>query len=423
MWLVEAYHLKCVRALLSLILPLALSGSARLQPKPLLSRAYLGTSGSESHFIESGEQPADDPLLLCLGGGPGCSALSALLYQIGPLSFNYNKSREGHKPVLELNHYSWTKVANIIFSDSPAGTGFSYSQNSERCNTSDKKSVELAYEFLRKDLLFQPLSRKLRKVSDADRGIAGIKLGGYILGNPFTDVKYDINSRVNFAHRFALIDDEIYEAAEVYCSGEYVHPNTSDSECTVYLKIIDLCLKDIYSPMILEPTCSISSLQLGPKILEWPLGVNPSEDLLSDFNPWEKLWCRNYYYLFVNVWANDKAVQEALHVRNVLSSLPYHRNFTNDDLRALIYSGDHDLIIPFLGTYEWIQSLNLSVSTDDEWRPWFVDGQIGGFMELYKEKKYGITFSTVQGAGHTAPEYKPKETCEMIRRWLAYYFV
>ena len=35
------------------------------------------------YFIESETSPKDDPLVLWLTGGPGCSGLSALIYETG----------------------------------------------------------------------------------------------------------------------------------------------------------------------------------------------------------------------------------------------------------------------------------------------------------------------------------------------------
>ena len=41
------------------------------------------------YFVESKRNPVRDPLVLWLTGGPGCSALSGLLYEIG-ISLNFN---------------------------------------------------------------------------------------------------------------------------------------------------------------------------------------------------------------------------------------------------------------------------------------------------------------------------------------------
>ncbi|KAI4295785.1 hypothetical protein L6164_035795 [Bauhinia variegata] len=282
---VEAYQI-----FLSLILLLLLSLSAAqsiVKTLPgfsgelpfVLETGYIGVGEHDKvhlfyYFIDSEVQPADDPLVLWLTGGPGCSALSGPIYEIGPLSFDYKNSREGKKPVLVLNDYSWTMYRI---------------QHLQKDTTlSDAKSVAHAYEFLTKWLLAHPDFHTNPEyiAGDSHSGIIIPPLVekfwmGYVLGNPFTDFIYDVNSRVKFAHRLALISDEMYEGAKVNCRG------------------------DAYSP--------------EPKIFKWdssPLGVHSSKALLSDANPIGGPWCRNHDYLFIYIWANDKAVQEALHVIN-----------------------------------------------------------------------------------------------------------
>lgn len=116
-----------------------------------LETGYVSVGESELfyYFIKSERNPEDDPLMLWLTGGPGCSAFSGLAYEIGPISFNiveYN----GSLPTLVLNPNSWTKVASILFVDSPVGTGFSYAKTSLAAQTGDFMQIQQAAKFLRK---------------------------------------------------------------------------------------------------------------------------------------------------------------------------------------------------------------------------------------------------------------------------------
>ncbi|KAI7741927.1 hypothetical protein M8C21_024306, partial [Ambrosia artemisiifolia] len=74
------------------------------------------------YFIESEANPKDDPLIFWLTGDPGCSGLSALLYEIGISS-------------------SAALVASIIFVDQPAGTGFAFAETPEAYITNDTLSA------------------------------------------------------------------------------------------------------------------------------------------------------------------------------------------------------------------------------------------------------------------------------------------
>nr|GLL28982.1 hypothetical protein EUTSA_v10000306mg [Ipomoea trifida] len=77
-------------------------------------------------------------------------------------------------------------------------------------------------------------------------------------------------------------------------------------------------------------------------------------------------------------------------------------------------SGDHDSLVPHIGTKAWIESLNYSIV--DEWRAWIVDGIAAGYTRSYSNN---MTFATVKGSGHVAPFFTPSECFAMFRRWIS----
>ncbi|XP_048134826.1 serine carboxypeptidase-like 17 [Rhodamnia argentea] len=385
-----------------------------------LESGYIGVGELEDvqlfyYFVKSERSPKDDPLVLWLTGGPGCSALSGLLYEIGPFTFDYEKSTRD-RPILKLNQYSWTKVANIIFLDQPVGTGFSYANSWESYNLNDSVSASDSYEFLRKWLKLHPefLSNPLYIAGDSYSGVivpmvtlqvakgneAGLKpkmnLEGYLFGNPFTNDDSDINSRVAFAHLKGLISDELYESAGINCNRDYININESNVGCVDDLKVVTECLENIYTANILEPNC----MPQAPKstvVDTWdPSLINQDRSLLLlPTMEAPRAWCRDYNYLCCYIWASERAVQDVLHVREgtfekwvrcnrslsyaytVTEVIDIHKELIKRGYRALIYSGDHDMIVPYVGTLAWIERLNQTISRD--WEAWFVDEQVAGF--------------------------------------------
>ncbi|CAJ1949341.1 unnamed protein product [Sphenostylis stenocarpa] len=142
-----------------------------------LETGYVGLGETDDdmqvfyYFIKSENDPAKDPLMLWLSGGPGCSAFSPLAIQIGPLAFKIEEYN-GSLPNLILRPQSWTKVSSIIFVDLPLGTGFSYAKNVS-AHRSDWKLVHHTHQFLRKWLIDHPefISNEFYMGGDSYSGI------------------------------------------------------------------------------------------------------------------------------------------------------------------------------------------------------------------------------------------------------------
>ncbi|XP_038715546.1 serine carboxypeptidase-like 1 [Tripterygium wilfordii] len=421
-----------------------------------LETGYVGVGEAEDvqlfyYFVESDGNPKEDPLLLWLTGGPGCSALSGLVYEIGPINFEINVEYNGSLPSLVLNPSSWTKVSNIIFVDSPVGTGFSYATSPAAAQSSDSKNVHHSYQFLMKWLMDHPefLSNPVYIAGDSYSGLIipplvqqvingnqegsypPVNLQGYIIGNGLTDSSFDDNSKIPFAHGMGLISDELYESLKRNCKGEYINIVPSNQECLENIRAYDECTSRINAGQILEPLCAFASPKPGLMFGKRRSLSKSSQDSLKSEPSLPDLGCHTYRYFLSPYWVNDYRVRKALHIRegtvetwvrcnyglpymkDIPSSFQYHVNLAKRNLRSLIYSGDHDMMVPFLGTQAWIRALNYSIV--DEWRPWFLQGQVAGYSRTYSNN---MTFATVKGGGHTAPEYKPAECFAMFKRWM-----
>ncbi|XP_074291751.1 serine carboxypeptidase-like 3 isoform X3 [Silene latifolia] len=370
----------------------------------VLETGYIGVEKEELqlfyYFVESENNPKEDPILLWLPGGPHCSGMSALLYEIGPFQLE-EKEYNGTLPRLLPRQYSWSKIVNILFVDLPVGSGYSYATTTRANYSGDLKIAENVNEFLRKWMLkhTQYVSNPLyvggdsysgftlppsvhRMVNDNEEGMQPIlNLKGYLLGNPATDRSIDGNTQVAFAHGMGLISDEFFESIKTSCNGVYHNIDPNNHKCKS--NVLQFTRKESY------------------KLSLYWMNDNRVQEALHAYKGTPIKWIRchdgKYHYRY-----------------EVESSVKYHVKLSAKGFRSLIYSGDHDIIVPFIGTQTWIRSLNYTIH--DEWRKWIVDSQIAGYTRTYSNK---MTFATVKGAGHTAPEYKPKECAAMFKRWIA----
>jgi len=80
--------------------------------------------------------------------------------------------------------------------------------------------------------------------------------------------------------------------------------------------------------------------------------------------------------------------------------------------RILFYSGDTDGAVPTHGSQMWINELGWNILETK--RPYMLNGQVAGFIE----EREGMTFATIHGTGHMAPQWKRAETYLLIFNWL-----
>ncbi|XP_017241418.1 serine carboxypeptidase-like 17 [Daucus carota subsp. sativus] len=420
-----------------------------------LTTGYVGVDETEDvqlfyYFVKSQGNPDVDPLILWITGGPGCSSFTALAYEIGPLYYK-QVEYDGTLPTLILNPHTWTKAASIIFLELPVGVGFSYSKTSIASHSNDTQACAQALHFLKKWFISHPqfLSNSFYVAGDSYSGIfvpiitqmisnenkaeAGpelpINLKGYLLGNPKT-FPPEGNYGFSFAHGMGIISDETYESLRRNCILGDQMSDSDNAECSKATEAYDLCRSGLFAPQILEKNCAEplrrSLFNVQTAVVD---KFEEHKNLKVAFSP---IKCRNEGYALSSYWSNDESVQEALHIRKgtigtwqrcndelsydmvITDTRPYHANLSRKGYRSLVYSGDHDIVVPFQSTQAWIRGLNYPII--DDWRPWIVEGQYAGYTRTYSNK---MTFATVKGGGHTAPEYKPAECYAMLKRWLS----
>ncbi|KAL3517890.1 hypothetical protein ACH5RR_020479 [Cinchona calisaya] len=448
------------------------------------SKHYAGyVTVDESHgrklyyyFVVSERNPSKDPVVLWLNGGPGCSSFDGFVYEHGPFNFEAGKTSRS-LPTLHLNPYSWSKVSNIVYLDSPAGVGFSYSGNKFDYTTGDIKTASDSHTFLLKWFELYPefLSNPFYIVGESYAGVyvptlsyevaKGIDEGvkpvlnfkGYMVGNGVTDDEFDGNALVPFAHGMGLISDDLYKEVTSECRGNFYRPESESCESKlekVDQEVDGINLYDILEPCYHGPDTikmKTGDTKLPPSFRKlgeterplpvrtrmfgraWPLRAPVRDGLVPTWPQLlnsESVPCTSDEV--ATAWLNNEAVRQAIHAESVNvadtwelctdritfhhdagSMIKYHKNLTSKGFQALIFSGDHDMCVPFTGSQAWTKSLGYKIV--DEWRPWIVNDQVAGFLQGYD---YNLTFLTIKGAGHTVAEYKPREALEFYTRWL-----
>ncbi|KAJ6497736.1 serine carboxypeptidase [Mycena sanguinolenta] len=396
------------------------------------------------YFFESRNDPDTDDVIFWTNGGPGCSSSLGLFMELGPCRITANGSMVSHPE-------SWNSNSNIFFVDQPIGVGFSYADYGETVGTTEDAAKDMAaFAFI----FFEHFS----KFKGRPFHMAGESYGGRYIP-VFAAEVYDQNARLVEAGLTPLnltsimigngITDFYHQASSIFdmqCTPASVPPIVDIASCVQIKQIIPRCQRwlkesclDVFDHINCRAAMDFCEEQLGTPFsltgynpydisrkcegdiaetlcypitrvigsyLDQPevrtlLGVDPS--LTANFSS-----CSNQVGFAFN--ANLDEYRSTQHFVAAL---------LERGVRVLIYVGTYDWICNWVGNERWTLAMEWSGQNQfaqQELKPWGANG--GKPIGLSRSAK-GLTFVTVEGAGHMVPYDKPKEALELVQRWLS----
>ncbi|KAK1360031.1 Carboxypeptidase [Heracleum sosnowskyi] len=389
------------------------------------------------YFVEAEKDPASKPLALWFNGGPGCSSVG-----IGAFSENGPFKTNGN--VLIKNNCSWNSEANMLYFETPAGVGFSYSTNSSETKVNDVLTARDNLVFLKRWFIKFPQYKK-RDLFLMGESYAGhyiphlaqlmiqsnnkqkvFNLKGIALGNPALEFGTDLNSRAEFFWSHGVISDSTYNIVTSVCNfsrymSEFYRNSVSSSCSGVMGEVYKETSKfvDIYDVTL--DVC-ISSVLAQKKVISPQVSTNKIDVCLEDETA-------NYL--------NRKDVQKALNARLVgvqkwevasknlhydlldaeKSTITLVGSLVKEGIPVLIYSGDQDSVIPLTGSRTLVHGLakQLGLNTTVPYRVWFQGRQVGGWTQVYGNI---LSYATVRGAAHEVPFSQPERSLLLFKSFL-----
>ncbi|GAB2213210.1 hypothetical protein Droror1_Dr00021232 [Drosera rotundifolia] len=391
------------------------------------------------YFVEAVHEPHKKPLALWLNGGPGCSSIGGGGFtELGP----FYPTGDGRG--LRRNSMSWNRAANILFVESPAGVGWSYSNTSSDYTTGDAQTASDMHVFLVNWFLKFPEYKSnhffLTGESYAGHYIPQLavlllehnkyskdfkfNLKGIAIGNPLLRLGPDTQATYEYFWSHGMISDEVGLTIMSDCQfDDYTwdgNHNESKS-CTDALNEANNIVGDyINNYDVILDVCY-------PDIVEQELRLRKSATKISIGVDVCMTYERRFYF-------NLPEVQQALHANR--TNLPYPWSMCSDVLNysetdpdidilpalkeiiqagvpVWVFSGDQDSVVPLLGSRSLVRELaeELNFTTTVPYGAWYHKGQVGGWTIQYGEM---LTFATVRGASHMVPFAQPSRALHLF---------
>ncbi|KAM3374212.1 serine carboxypeptidase-like [Capsicum galapagoense] len=377
------------------------------------------------YFFFESRSRKNDPVVIWLTGGPGCSSELAVFYENGPFKIADNMS-------LVWNDFGWDKGSNLIYVDQPTGTGFSYSSSEDDIRHDERGVSNDLYDFLQVFFKAHPQYAKndfyitgesyaghyipafASRVHQGNKNKEGIyvNLKGFAIGNGLTDPEIQYKAYTDYALDMKLIKKSDYNVIEK------TYPKCQQA--------IQLCGKsggvDCMAAYLVCTSIFNKIMNIAGDKNYYDVRKTCEGDLCYDFSKME-------------TFLNDQKVRQALGVGNIefvscssevyqAMQLDWMKNLEvgipsllEDGIKLLVYAGEYDLICNWLGNSRWVHAMKWS-GQNAFGKASSVSFAVDG-VEKGVQKSHGpLTFLKVHDAGHMVPMDQPKAALEMLQRWM-----
>jgi len=419
-------------------------------------------------FHTSQRDPATDPVATWHQGGPGGSSINVGLY--GEMGY-FQITTEGPK----VNDFAWNNVANMLYFESPAGSGGSsgFSQcfkggSKVSCHWDDKTQGEAYAHTLAAFFESFPefASNSLYLTGESYFGQYGPNIAHFILNNaPFNSTLnlkglalgnacsdgdethvtcFDNEEKVDVELFYGkgLFSPKLYKKINEHC--DFSDSNSMSSQCQADLHEMRRQVGP-HNTYNIYDNCpdTAAFLERTGKDMKWLTSFlrqnlhrsSEAHNELKDMNGGFDWNCNGD----IDSWIKQPEVMKALHLEGESGSgfrytssgpasiMLYPELVTK--LRILIFNGDADACVPYIANENWIARLESAehVQEAEPWTPWFSSNKAApaGYITKYdvtspvSGREVSFAFQTIRLAGHMVPQFQPEAALVMISDFLA----
>lgn len=400
----------------------------KVDPRPGAKNfaGYIDVSeGKNSLFywtFESRNDPATDPVVLFLNGGPGCSSLKGAMFVIGPGIVQANMT-------FKENPYSMNNNATIIYLDEPAGTGGStVGKEVSTMNELSSDVIEFLNKYFEAFPRFKNLPFHITGISDAGHFVAAI--AAKIVDKQETNIQLKSISIGNGLFNPLL---QFQYIRQIFCdptdSGT-VNPILDEESCNNLEFYMPLCIEKL-NRCRTEPDYNCTTAMMFCENTAWTQYSGNWFDISRPcHNLTDDCYSQDAYYQqymrqpeIIKFLGLKKTNFDSCNitVRNLFYASGAQESSAETNLTkvldanipVLLYAGDKDSVYTYLGIEAVAKSLQWSgqkAFNQAKKQSWIFNGKPTAEVTRYKNLEY----VRVLGAGHLVGWDFPAATSELF---------